>query len=143
MSLGLTGRYARLVQIPSAAGRAAVLVRQLMAFSRQQILQPVPLNFNAILQQFGKMLNRIIGEDIEMVTVLDSDLHMVKVDQGQMEQVLMNLAVNARDATPHGGCLTIETANVVLDEAYAGHHVGVRPGPYVMVAVSDTGSGIA
>jgi len=135
-------KRARLDQIHGAAGRAADLVRQLMAFSRQQILQPVPLNFNTILRQFEKMIDRIIGEDIEMVTVFESDLGMVKVDQGQMEQVLMNLVVNARDAMPHGGCLTIETANVVLDEAYAGHHVGVQPGPYVMVAVSDTGIGI-
>ncbi len=135
-------KRARLDQIHGAAGRAADLVRQLMAFSRQQILLPVPLNFNSILQQFEKMLNRIIGEDIEMATVLEPDLGMVRVDQGQMEQVLMNLAVNARDAMPHGGRLTIETANVVLDEAYASRHLGVQPGAYVMVAVSDTGIGI-
>ncbi len=132
----------KLDQIYSSAERAADLVRQLLAFSRQQIMQPTPLNFNNILVQFENMMERIIGEDIIMVTQLDPDLDIIKADQGQMEQVVMNLVVNARDAMSRGGRLTIETANVVLDEKYTSQHVDVQPGSYVMLAVSDTGTGI-
>jgi nitrogen-specific signal transduction histidine kinase/ActR/RegA family two-component response regulator len=132
----------KLDQIYRSAERAADLVRQLLAFSRQQILQPTPLNFNNVLLQFENMMKRIIGADIDMVTELDPNLDIIKADQGQMEQVVMNLVVNARDAMPNGGRLTIETANVVLDEKYTSQHVDVQPGPYVMLAVSDTGTGI-
>ncbi|MGD9007300.1 MAG: response regulator [Desulfobacteraceae bacterium] len=132
----------KLDQIYSSAERAADLVRQLLAFSRQQILEPAPLNFNDILTQFEDMMARIIGKGIEMVTQLDPDLDIIKADQGQMEQVVMNLVVNAQDAMPQGGRLTIETANVVLDETYTSQQVDVRPGPYVMLSVSDTGTGI-
>lgn len=135
-------KRADLDQIYSSAEHAAALISQLLAFSRQQILQPIPLNFNTVLQQFEKMLKRIIGEDVELLTVLDPDLAMVKADQGQMEQVLMNLTVNARDAMPYGGRLTIETANVVLDANDANRLLNMHPGTYVMVAVSDTGTGI-
>jgi signal transduction histidine kinase/ActR/RegA family two-component response regulator len=135
-------QHNKLDQIYSSAERAADLVRQLLAFSRQQILEPTPLNFNDILIQFENMMERIIGKGIEMVTQLDPDLDIIKADQGQMEQVVMNLVVNARDAMPQGGRLTIETANVVLDETYASQQVNVRPGPYVMLSVSDTGIGI-
>ncbi len=129
-------------QIYDSAKRAADLVSQLLAFSRQQILLPSPMNFNTVLIQFEDMLKRIIGEDVDLVTVLDPDLGLVKADQGKMEQVLMNLVVNARDAMPRGGRLTIETANVDLDDQYAGLHLGIDPGTYIMLAVSDTGTGI-
>ncbi len=134
--------YPGLDHIYTASGRAASLVRQLMAFSRQQVLQPKKLDLNYTLQQFEKMLRRVIGEDVELVTDLDPDLGFVKADEGQMEQVIMNLVVNAKHAMPQGGRLTIETANVVLDEVYAGQHLDVKPGSYVMVAVSDSGIGI-
>jgi PAS domain S-box-containing protein len=137
-----SGQHKKLDQIYSSAERAADLVRQLLAFSRQQILQPAPLNFNEILVQFENMMRRIIGEGIDIATKFDPNLDIIKADQGQMEQVVMNLVVNARDAMPQGGRLTIETANVVLDETYASQQVDVRPGPYVMLSVSDTGTGI-
>ncbi len=129
-------------QIVEAAGRAADLVRQLMAFSRQQVLQPTPVNLNNIIKNLKKMLGRIIGEDVEMHTMLDPALGQVKVDTGQMEQVLMNLAVNARDAMPSGGKLIVETANVRLDEDDARHHADVKPGDYIVLTVSDTGVGM-
>jgi signal transduction histidine kinase len=135
-------QHKKLDQIYSSAELAADLVRQLLAFSHRQILQPAPLNFNDILTQFNNMIERIIGEGIEMVTQLDPYLDIIKADQAQMEQVAMNLVVNAIDAMPHGGRLTIETANVVLDETYTIQQVDVRPGPYVMLSVSDTGTGI-
>jgi PAS domain S-box-containing protein len=133
---------ARLEQVHTAAVRAADLVRQLLAFSRQQILQPQVLNLNEVIANFGKMLQRVIGEDVTLETVCDPQLGQIMADPGQIEQVLMNLVVNARDAMPRGGSMTIETANVDLDESYARHHVGITPGPYVRLVISDTGVGM-
>ena len=130
-------------EIKKSADRAADLTRQLLAFSRRQIMEVKILDLNTLLQNLDKMLRRIIGEDIELVTLLREDLGRVKADPGQIEQVVMNLAVNAKDAMSKGGKLIIETANVELDKAYAQAHVAVKPGPYVMIAVSDTGTGMA
>jgi two-component system, cell cycle sensor histidine kinase and response regulator CckA len=129
-------------EIEKAGQRAASLTRQLLAFSRQQILTPSILKLNDLVSDMAKMLPRLLGEDITVNTSLSSDLGMVKADQGQIEQVIMNLAVNARDAMPEGGTLRIETANVELDQAYAWQHPGAKPGHYVMLAVIDSGTGI-
>lgn len=129
-------------EIEKAGQRAASLTRQLLAFSRQQILTPSILKLNDLVLDMAKMLPRLLGEDIAVNTSLSSDLGMVKADQGQIEQVIMNLAVNARDAMPEGGTLRIETANVELDQAYAWQHPGAKPGHCVMLAVTDTGTGI-
>jgi PAS domain S-box-containing protein len=129
-------------EIKRAADRAADLTRQLLAFSRRQILEVRVLDLNTVLRDLDKMLRRVIGEDIELVTLLAEDLGRVKTDFGQMQQVIMNLGVNARDAMPNGGKLTIETANVELDETYARSHVAVTPGRYAMLSVSDTGVGM-
>ncbi|HEY5839510.1 MAG TPA: ATP-binding protein, partial [Pyrinomonadaceae bacterium] len=112
------------------------------AFGRKQILQPLPLNLNDVITDLNKMLRRLIGEDIRLSARLDLDLKKIKADPGQIEQVLMNLVVNARDAMPRGGNLTIETANIQIDEKYAGRHIGVSSGAYVMLAVSDNGTGM-
>ena len=130
-------------EIKSAAERAAELTNQLLTFSRRQILDMKVLDLNTIVRGLEKMTGRIIGEDIEMFTVLDDHLGRVKTDPGQLEQVILNLVVNARDAMPAGGKLAIETANVVLDDTYARTHIGVTPGSYVMLSVSDTGYGIS
>jgi len=129
-------------QIDQAADRASELTRQLLAYSRRQVLQPKILNLDSLVLNMDKMLQRLIGEDIEMKTVSAPHLGSVKADPGQIEQVIMNLAVNARDAMPKGGKLILETANVDLDEGYALKHPGTVAGRYVMLAVSDTGSGM-
>ena len=129
-------------EIANAGDRAAGLIRQLLAFSRKQMLAPTVVNLNSIVTENLKMLTRMIGEDIELIMVPGAEIGGAKADPGQIEQVIMNLAVNARDAMPHGGKLTIETANVTLDEEYARLHVPVTPGEYVMLAISDTGVGI-
>jgi two-component system cell cycle sensor histidine kinase/response regulator CckA len=131
-----------LSEIRKASDRAASLTRQLLAFSRQQVLQPKVIDVNAVVGNLSAMLSRLIGEDIELVASLNEGVGRVRADPFQVEQVLMNLAVNARDAMPRGGKLTIETANVVLDEPYTRTHPDVKPGPYVMIAVSDTGVGM-
>ncbi|MGZ6970168.1 MAG: ATP-binding protein [Thermoanaerobaculia bacterium] len=129
-------------EIRNAAERAAVLTRQLLTFSRKQVLEPVVFSINELIVNLEKMLGRLIGEHLNLVTRLDPFLGNVCADRGQLELVIMNLAVNARDAMPNGGRLTIETANADLDGSYAQGHVTVQPGPYVMVAVSDTGTGM-
>src|SRR3989454_581003 len=130
-------------EIHKAADRAAGLTRQLLAFSRQQVLQPTVLEVNKLVSDLEKMLRRLLGEDVELSTRLAPTTGRVKADPGQLEQVVMNLAVNARDAMPNGGKLTLETANVDLDEAYAADHYPARAGPFVMLAVSDTGIGMS
>jgi PAS domain S-box-containing protein len=129
-------------EIRKAGLRAASLTRQLLAFSRQQYLEPTVLNLNTIVTDMGKMLQRLIHEDIELTTLLEPMLGSVKADQGQIEQVIMNLAVNARDAMPKGGELTIQTLNVEVDDAYARQHGHISKGSFVMLAVSDTGLGM-
>ena len=129
-------------EIAKSADRASSLTRQLLAFSRKQLLQPRILQLNDVVGEVDKMLRRLIGEDIEVVTVFGRALGRVKADPGQIEQVLVNLVVNARDAMPDGGKLTIETKNVDIDEEYAAAHEGLSPGRYVMLAVHDTGHGI-
>lgn len=133
---------AKITEIRKAGERAASLTRQLLAFSRKQILQPKVLDLNAVIPEMDKMLRRLIGEDIALETVLDSSLGQVKADPGQIEQIIMNLCINARDAMPHGGRLTIETSNVDLEQAYSNQQVVLRPGHYVMMSVSDNGCGM-
>ncbi len=129
-------------EIASAAGRASSLTRQLLAFSRKQMLAPKILDLNGVVTENLKMLTRMIGEDIDLVMAPGSSLGAVRADAGQIEQVIMNLAVNARDAMPSGGKLTIETSNVSLDEEYARFHAPLKPGNYVMLSISDTGAGM-
>ncbi len=130
-------------EIRKAADRAAGLTRQLLAFSRQQVLAPKVLNLNGIVSNMDRLLNRLIGEDVGLFTILEPVLGSVKADPGQIEQVIMNLAVNARDAMPRGGKLIIETANVDLDESYVLEHTSAKAGPYVMLSVSDSGLGMS
>ena len=134
--------YKDIHEIKATADRAANLTRQLLAFSRKQIIEPKILNLNSTLLEMDKMLRRLIGEDIELLTLPEDNLWSVKADSGQIEQVLTNLVVNARDAIWGPGKITIEMKNVILDEEYASQHNEVIPGEYVMIAVSDTGSGM-
>ena len=129
-------------EIHKAADRAAGLTRQLLAFSRQQVLQPRVVDLNALVSELEKMLRRLLGEDVTLATVLAPTLGRVRADVGQLEQVIMNLAVNARDAMPTGGQLTIETGDVEFDGGYAAEHYPAPPGKYAMLAVSDTGTGM-
>jgi two-component system cell cycle sensor histidine kinase/response regulator CckA len=131
-----------LAEIQKAVTRASDLTRQLLAFARKQIIEPRVLNLNDLIGDMDKLLRRVIGEDIGLISVPDPDLGLVKADPGQIEQVIMNLAVNARDAMPGGGKLTIETRNVFLDSSYAHEHQGVIEGSYALLAVSDTGIGM-
>jgi two-component system, cell cycle sensor histidine kinase and response regulator CckA len=131
-----------LLQVRKAATSAATLVRQLLAFSRKQVLQPVPLNLNQVVSGIEKMLRRVLGEDIALSKDLAPDLGLTMADPGQIEQVLMNLAVNARDAMPEGGRLAIATRNIEVDERYAGDLGGMPTGPYVLLTVADTGCGM-
>ncbi len=134
--------YARLELILKAAGQAAGLTRQLLAFSRKQVLQPRVLNLNVLLSETETMLRRLVREDIELVMSLDPGLGNVKADPAQIEQILLNLVGNARDAMPQGGRLAIETANTEFDATYTASHPSVTPGRHVMLAVSDTGEGM-
>lgn len=129
-------------QISRAGESAARLTRQLLAFSREQVLQPVVLDLNIVVSEMSMMLRRLIDNDISLVTGPDAESGWVKVDPGQMEQVILNLVVNARDAMQPGGTLTIETSNIYLDEHYARQHVDLTPGEYVMLTVSDDGHGM-
>jgi signal transduction histidine kinase/ActR/RegA family two-component response regulator len=129
-------------EMHKAGERAADLTRQLLMFSRQQVLAPKVLDLNDVLTSMDKMLQRILGADVDLVSLPTQPLGRVRADPSSVEQVIMNLVVNARDAMPTGGKLTMETANVVLDEAYAQAHLGVKPGAHVMLAVTDTGTGI-
>jgi signal transduction histidine kinase/CheY-like chemotaxis protein len=130
-------------QIQKAAGKAVSMTRQLLAFSRMQVLQPCVLDLNAIVTDLGKMLPRLIGEDIEYVFLPDPKLASVKADPGQIEQVLMNLVVNSRDAMPNGGTITVRTRNVVIDKDEAQLRVPMLPGDYALLSVSDTGMGMS
>jgi len=130
------------MQIRKAAQGASELTRQLLAFSRQQVLQPKVVDINASVSGIERLLTRVLREDIKLACTLATDAGMIRVDPGQLEQVIMNLAVNARDAMPGGGLLTIETANVDLDADYLRAHPMAKPGPYVMLAVTDTGMGM-
>jgi len=130
-------------QIKKASDRATALTRQLLAFSRRQILQPKNIDINALVNEMGILLKRLIGEDIELSTMLNPDVGTIRADRSQMEQVLMNLAVNARDAMPDGGQLTIETKVVVLDAQYERHHSGMKKGKYALLTIADTGVGMS
>jgi CheY-like chemotaxis protein len=129
-------------EIRKAAKRAADLTRQLLMFSRQQVIEPKVLDLNDVLRNMDKMLQRVLGADVDLVSLPAQSLGRVRADPGNVEQIIMNLAVNARDAMPTGGKLTMETCNVVLDDAYAREHFGVTSGPHVMLAVTDTGTGM-
>jgi two-component system, cell cycle sensor histidine kinase and response regulator CckA len=131
-----------LEEIRKAARRAAALTRQLLSFSRKQVLEPRIIDVNGVVLNLDKMLRSLISENIELRLQLADDLEAARVDPNQLEQVIMNLAINARDAMPGGGTLTVETANATLDEDYAARHVSVIPGDYVMLAVTDTGCGM-
>jgi len=132
----------KIEQIDRATDRATTLTRQLLAFSRMQVLQPKVINLNEVVEEMGRLLPRLIGEDIELVIRAGESLSAIRADASQMEQVLMNLAVNSRDAMPRGGRLIIETSNVELDRIYTGSHPLMTPGRYVLLAVSDTGTGM-
>jgi len=132
-----------IVEIKNSAKRAAELTRQLLAFSRKQVLKPQVIDMNSVVGDLHKMINRLIGEKINLNTLLFPDLGLVRSDRGQLDQVIMNLVVNARDAMPDGGKLTIETGNVHLDDKYSKKYSKIKPGNYVMMAVTDTGTGMS
>src|SRR5262249_41170291 len=131
-----------LANVVNAAERAARLIQQLLAFSRKQVLRPEVLDLNAIVTETQRLLRRLIGEHVIVTTALDPGLAPVKADPGQLQQVLLNLAVNARDAMPQGGTLTIATCNVAWDLSRAQDHPEAQPGAYVLLMVSDTGHGM-
>jgi len=135
-------RLADLLEIRRAAERAAALTQQLLAFSRQQVASPRLVDMNDLIRGVSRMFETVLGEHVSLSLLLAPDLGQVRADPGQLEQVLMNLVVNARDAMPDGGALAIETASAELDDSYAAQHLGVVPGPHVMFAVSDTGIGM-
>jgi two-component system, cell cycle sensor histidine kinase and response regulator CckA len=135
-------RYADVAEIQRAGASAAGLTHQLLAFSRKEIIQPTLLDLNVVVSDMRALLGRLIAEDVQIVLALRPELALVKTDRGQVEQIVMNLALNARDAMPKGGRLTIETANVELDENYPKTHLAVKPGPYVVLTVTDTGTGM-
>jgi CheY-like chemotaxis protein len=132
----------QLERISKAADQAASLTQQLLAFSRKQVMQPKVFNLNTLVWNAEKMLSRLISENVEMVTVTAKNLGTIKADPGQIEQVILNLVINARDAMPNGGTLTLETANIELDQSYAQGHLGAVPGSYIMLAVTDNGLGM-
>ncbi|MDQ7785689.1 MAG: PAS domain S-box protein [Desulfomonilaceae bacterium] len=136
------GARRKLDQINRAAARAADLTRQLLAFSRKQVLDVGVVNLNDLVRDIESMLRRLIGEDVELITELARHIGNVRADSTQLEQVVVNLAVNARDAMPRGGTLCVETSDVVLDEVYCASHTEIKPGPYVMLSMSDTGHGM-
>jgi CheY-like chemotaxis protein len=140
-ALGEPSRH-RLTEIKTAAARAVMITRQLLTFSRKEVLQVQVLDLNNAVSETAGMLERLLGEDIELVTSLDSELGAVVIDPAGLQQIILNLAVNARDAMPEGGKLTIETRSVVLDETPEQMQSGVNPGEYILLAVSDTGTGI-
>jgi signal transduction histidine kinase len=129
-------------EILLAGQRAAALTRQLLAFSRKQVAEPRVVSLNDLVADARKMLSRLIGDDVEIVTHLDAELGSVVADSSQMNQVLMNLAINARDAMPDGGRIVMETTNIDIDSGYAAQHAGVEPGPYVLLSITDTGAGM-
>jgi len=131
-----------LLEVKNAANRAVALTKQLLAFSRKQVLQPVSLDLNIVASGVEKMLQRVLGEDIDLALILAPDIGLTLADAGQIEQVILNLAINARDAMPRGGKLTIETANVEITDAYVAAHVSINPGSYVQLIVTDTGDGM-
>jgi signal transduction histidine kinase/CheY-like chemotaxis protein len=135
-------RQADVSAINAAAARAATLTRQLLAYGRQSLMRPEPVDLNAVVSDIEPMLRRLIGEDVELRTSLAPDLGWVQADAGQLDQVILNLVVNARDALSSGGMIELSTANVLLNDAYAAEHHGARPGRFVMISVRDTGVGI-
>lgn len=129
-----------ILEIQKAGASASTLTRQLLAFSRKPLIEPIPLDLNALIANVSRMLKRVIGENVEFELLLHPGVELVKADSGQIEQILMNLVVNARDAMPSGGRIVIQTARVVLDEQFARTHEGAALGPHVMTAVTDTGT---
>jgi len=132
----------KIEQIDRSADRATTLTRQLLAFSRLQVLQPQVISLNSVMEEMGKLLPRLIGEDIELILRLAPELHSIRADSSQMEQVIMNLAVNARDAMPNGGKLILETRNCEVEQSYIASHPFMKPGSYVLLDVTDTGTGM-